>query len=99
MYGTFLSSRACDSLRREEGSTPRAQIGKPKAWGNSWRGSVRQGRFGRPAGLLPAPIAGGAVFVAIVAGLVSAPAVLMVTFTASSIGSLKGTSMRSSPCS
>jgi hypothetical protein len=31
--------------------------------------------------------------------LVVAPPVLMVTFTASSIGSLKGTSIRSSPCS
>jgi len=71
------------------------------AWGNSCAGVAQGARAGSAATglLLPRPTAGGVPGLAITAGLVSATAVLMVTFTASSIGSLKGTSMRSSPCS
>ena len=56
---------------------------------------------GWPAGGLPLPLAaaGRAPPAAIVLVLVSAPPALMATFTASSIGSLKGTSIRSRPCS
>jgi len=52
-----------------------------------------------PDGLPPPAGAGRVPPTAVVLVVVSAPPALMATFTASSIGSLKGTSMRSRPCS
>ena len=70
-------------------------------WGSTCDGVAQCANAGSPTNgfFEPDPTAGEAAGTAITADLVSATAVLTTTFTASSIGSLKGTSMRSSPCS
>jgi len=98
---SLFSPGARGSVRRDEESMPRDGSGNLDAWGNSCDGMAQCAKAGSQASgfLLPHPAAGGAASVVIFADLVSSTAVLMVTFTASSIGSLKGTSIRSSPCS
>jgi hypothetical protein len=72
-----------------------------RACGSYCAGVAHGDLGGWPAGGLPLPRAGAgrAPPAAIVLVLVPAPPALMATFTASSIGSLKGTSIRSRPWS
>ncbi len=99
LHGSFHTRSGLAPTQRGINATGR--LGEPKAWGNSYAGVAQCAKAGLPTNgfLLPHPTAGGAASAVITADLVSAPAVLMTIFTASSIGSLKGTSIRSSPCS